>query len=45
VIYWSVKDWDHDPSYSLSARLYHVAYAVTHIFQITRWNRTLRLVH
>ena len=26
-------------------RLYHLAYAITHIFQITRWNRTLRLVH
>jgi len=23
----------------------HFAYAVTHIFQITRWNRTLRLVN
>jgi hypothetical protein len=29
----------------LSGRLYHLAYAVTHLFQITRWNRTLRLVH
>jgi signal peptidase I len=45
VIYWSVRDWDHSPSFSLAGRLYHVAYAVTHIFQITRWNRTLRLVH
>jgi len=26
-------------------KLYHFAYVVTHIFQITRWNRTLRLVH
>jgi signal peptidase I len=45
VIYWSVRDWDQNPSASLSGRLYHLAYAVTHIFQITRWNRTLRLVH
>jgi signal peptidase I len=45
VIYWSVRDWDHSPSASIVGRLYHVAYAVTHIFQITRWNRTLRLVH
>jgi len=45
VIYWSVRDWDHNPSSTLAGRLYHVAYAVTHIFQITRWNRTLRLVH
>jgi len=45
VIYWSVKDWDQDPSPNLGARLHHLAYAVTHLFQITRWNRTLRLVH
>jgi hypothetical protein len=45
VIYWSVQDWDRYPSASLTGRLYHLAYAVTHIFQITRWNRTLRLVH
>jgi hypothetical protein len=25
-------------------RLYHLAYAVTHLFQITRWERTFRLV-
>jgi len=45
VIYWSVQDWDRNPSASLTGRLYHLAYAITHIFQITRWNRTLRLVH
>jgi signal peptidase I len=45
VIYWSVLDWDRNPSASITGRLYHLAYAVTHIFQITRWNRTLRLVH
>jgi signal peptidase I len=45
VIYWSVRDWDRKPSASIMGRLYHVAYAVTHILQITRWNRTLRLVH
>jgi signal peptidase I len=45
VIYWSVQDWDQNPTATLSARLYHLAYSVTHIFQITRWNRTLRLVH
>jgi signal peptidase I len=45
VIYWSVRDWDKNPSASVEGRLYHLAYAVTHIFQITRWNRTLRLVH
>jgi signal peptidase I len=45
VIYWSVQDWDRNPPSTMSGRLYHLAYAVTHIFQITRWNRTLRLVH
>jgi signal peptidase I len=45
VIYWSVRDWDKNPSASAMGRLSHLAYAITHIFQITRWNRTLRLVH
>src|SRR5580693_2763068 len=46
VIYWSVQGAEGDgtaPS-SVSAKLYHFAYVVTHIFQITRWHRTLRLV-
>lgn len=45
IIYWSVKDWDQNPSLTLAGRLDHVAYAVTHFLQITRWNRTLRLIH
>jgi len=45
VIYWSVMDWDRNAPDTLGGRLNHLAYAVTHIFQITRWNRTLRLVH
>jgi signal peptidase I len=45
LIYWSVQDWDRNSTDSFSGRLYHLAYAVTHVFQITRWNRTLRLVH
>ena len=45
VIYWSVRDWDSPAPTSLAGRLHHLAYAVTHIFQITRWNRMLRLVH
>lgn len=45
VIYWSVQDWDKRPTPSVAGRLYHLAYAITHIFQITRWDRTLRLVH
>jgi signal peptidase I len=47
LIYWSVRDSEGDvtaPS-SVGDKLYHFAYAVTHIFQITRWNRTLRLVN
>jgi signal peptidase I len=46
VIYWSVQGAEGDgtgPS-SVSAKLYHFAYVLTHIFQITRWHRTLRLV-
>ena len=45
VIYWSVRDWDRNPPSSIAERLSHLAYAVSHIFQITRWNRTMRLVH
>jgi len=26
-------------------KAYRFAYALTHLFQNTRWNRTLRLVH
>src|SRR5271155_5501313 len=46
VIYWSVRS-EGDPTApgSVGDRLSHFAYVVTHIFQITRWNRTLRLVH
>jgi signal peptidase I len=45
LIYWSVNSSDQTPETSVSGRVYHFAYAVTHIFQLTRWNRTLRLVH
>lgn len=45
VIYWSVKDWDHNPDPTIEGRLHHLAYAFTHIIGITRWDRTLRLVH
>jgi signal peptidase I len=45
LIYWSVQSTEGElaPS-SVGDKLYHFAYAVTHIFQITRWNRTFRLV-
>lgn len=41
LIYWSVKTEADPPPGSV----YRFAYAVTHIFQNTRWNRTLRLIH
>jgi signal peptidase I len=41
LIYWSVKHADDPPA----SRPYRFAYALAHIFQNTRWNRTLRLVH
>jgi signal peptidase I len=46
LIYWSVRSWE-DPrgTTTFADRLNHLAYALTHVFQITRWNRTLRLVH
>src|SRR5579863_1526690 len=47
LIYWSVKGSEGEgivPS-SMGGKLYHFAYAITHVFQITRWNRTLRLVN
>ncbi len=46
LIYWSVKEADSEvTSSSVAGKVAHFAYAVTHIFQITRWNRTLRLVN
>jgi signal peptidase I len=46
LIYWSIRHTDDElpPSPSVGDRLYHFAYAVTHFFQITRWDRTFRLV-
>lgn len=40
LIYWSVKADEQN-----SSRAYRILYAVTHVFQNTRWSRTLRLVH
>lgn len=42
LIYWSVKTIDEDPVIGRASRF---AYALTHLFQNTRWSRTLRLVH
>lgn len=46
VIYWSSSGLNNDLTGSPTAgdRLYHFAYAVTHVFQITRWGRTFRRV-
>lgn len=46
VIYWSASNLNNDlpASPTLGDRLYHLTYAVTHLFQITRWQRTFRLV-
>ena len=46
LIYWSISDLDNAlpiPA-SVGDRLYRFAYAVTHFFQITRWDRTFRVV-
>jgi signal peptidase I len=46
LIYWSIRNLDNDlpiPA-SVGDRLYHFAKAMTHFFQITRWDRTFRLV-
>ena len=46
VIYWSSNGLNNDlpGSPTVRDRLYHLVYAVTHVFQITRWGRTFRLV-
>jgi len=47
LIYWSVKGAEGEAAAptSVSDKLYHFAYAVTHLYQITRWDRTLRLLN
>lgn len=47
VIYWSVKSGDQDAPGETGAgeKLLHFGYALTHLFQITRWDRTFRVVH
>jgi len=46
LIYWSANNMNNDlpVSPSVGDRLYHLAYAVTHVYQITRWERTFRRV-
>ncbi len=47
LIYWSIRTPDEAfPAASTPGdKLFHFAYAVTHLFQITRWDRTFRLVN
>lgn len=46
LIYWSVRNFDQQMPVADSAgdKLFHLLYAATHVFQITRWDRTFRLV-
>jgi signal peptidase I len=46
LIYWSAGNSNNDlpRSPTVGDRLFHLAYAITHIVQITRWERTFRLV-
>jgi signal peptidase I len=47
LIYWSVRDVDDEipGAPTPGDKLFHFAYAVTHLFQITRWDRTFHLVN
>jgi signal peptidase I len=47
LIYWSVRTGEDEVRVSTdpSDKLYHFAYAVSHLFQLTRWNRTFRVVN
>ena len=47
LIYWSMRDISPDLPVSPTAsdKIFHFAYALTHFFQITRWDRTLRMVN
>jgi signal peptidase I len=46
IIYWSLRKADEDMPYAptVGDKIFHFAYAITHIVQITRWNRTFRVV-
>jgi len=47
LIYWSLRSLDEDVAGSSTPgdKLYHFAYAASHLFQITRWDRTFRVVN
>ncbi len=46
VIYWSVRNTNQDLMVAPTPgdKLFHFAYSLTHLFQITRWDRTFRVV-
>jgi signal peptidase I len=46
LIYWSSGNINDDlpPSPTVGDRLYHLAFAISHVFQMTRWERTFRMV-
>lgn len=45
LIYWSVhEDSDAIPESTAEEKFFHFAYAITHLFQETRWNRTFHVV-
>jgi signal peptidase I len=47
LIYWSFRNVNDDLPFSSTPgdKLYHFAYAISHLFQLTRWNRTFRVVN
>src|SRR5271170_5267457 len=47
LIYWSVRSVEDEMAGSSRPgdKLYHFAYAVSHLFQLTRWDRTFRVVN
>jgi len=47
LIYWSVRSAEDDMPVSSTPgdKLHHFVYAVSHLFQLTRWNRTFRVVN
>jgi signal peptidase I len=47
LIYWSIRSGEEGLPGPVTPgdKLMHFLYGVTHLFQITRWDRTFRLVH
>ncbi|HEY1802136.1 MAG TPA: signal peptidase I [Terriglobales bacterium] len=45
IVYWSMREADSDGAPAgASDKLLHLAYGITHFYQITRWNRTFLVV-